>query len=254
MERAQGMQIYYLYHSAVCVVQKNVLLIFDYFLHKKGKKISDGFIHEDMIREADRIYVFVSHSHHDHYHPRIFKWARMNDHITYILDSTLPKVRTKAKTVIMSRGDTYEDDYISVQEFGSTDIGGSFYAVFDGTSFFHAGDLNNWHWKDDGNEKYSRVMKMYFERELKFIKSRVDHIDYAFFPVDKRMGSDYDEGADMFIDAMKPEHFIPIHFVDFDDTAAFAKKTCRQRYAGFGCKEIRAKAGIKKFLPNLKRI
>jgi hypothetical protein len=44
--------------------------------------------------------------------------------------------------------------------------------------------------------------------------------------VDKRLGRDYDEGADQFIEVMEPKVFIPIHFVDFADTDNYrAKKT-----------------------------
>ncbi|MDD5017571.1 MAG: MBL fold metallo-hydrolase [Eubacteriales bacterium] len=218
------MRLYFLYHSAVCVVLKKSLLIFDYFINRKGKNLEEGLVSDEDIKNAGSVYVFVSHAHHDHYNRRIYKWAALNDNITYILDSTVPKAHTKGKAVMLSRGESYDDGYLCVQEFGSTDIGGSFYVTCEGTSFFHAGDLNDWHWKDDGNARYSRVMKLYFERELKFIRSAVEHIDYAFFPVDRRIGSDYDEGADMFIDTMKPKYFVPIHFSHFDDTKAFSEK------------------------------
>ena len=218
------MHLYYLYHSAVCAVMDHSLLIFDYFLHKKGKNMAEGIVRDEDIKNAERVYVFVSHSHHDHYNARIFKWAKLNSNITFILDSTVPKAKSRENAVVLSRGETYDDGYLHVQEFGSTDIGGSFYVVCEGTSFFHAGDLNDWHWKDDGDEKYSRVMKMYFERELKYLKSEVDAIDFAFFPVDKRMGSDFDEGADTFIEKMKPKYFVPIHFGHFNDTEAFSQK------------------------------
>ncbi len=32
------------------------------------------------------------------------------------------------------------------------------------------------------------------------------------------------EGADIFIEMMKPANFVPVHFVDFADTIAFAAK------------------------------
>lgn len=218
------MRIYFLRNSAICIFLKKALLIFDYFEDKQGGGIKEGYISEQDIKNADRVYVFASHSHSDHFNRCIFEWAKYNQNITYILDSTIEDRPPLAEAVILTRGEKYEDGFVSVQEFGSTDIGGSFYVECQGKSFFHAGDLNNWHWKDEGDKRYSRVMEMFFLRELRLIRHRIKSIDYAFFPVDKRMGSDYDEGAHIFIDTMKPKYFVPIHFVDFNDTMAYKKK------------------------------
>ena len=218
------MQIYFLRHSAVCAVMKKSLLVFDYFMHEPGRGLRDGYISEENIKKACRVYAFASHAHQDHFNPCIFEWTAWNKNVTYILDETISKPEGGPNAVMLSRGKVYDDGYVRVQEFGSTDIGGSFYVECEGTSFFHAGDLNNWHWKDDGNLRHSQIMAAYFERELRFLKSRVKRIDYAFFPVDSRMGRDYGEGANLFIKTIQPRVFIPIHFVHFDDTAAFSKK------------------------------
>lgn len=218
------MTIYFLHHSAVAAVFGETLLIFDYYRHDNGKAIAQGHVSENEIRAAKRVYAFVSHVHHDHYNPRIFDWAELNDNVTYLLDDTVPEPNQRVNAVMMRRGETFEDETIRVTEFGSTDIGGSFLVQCEGTSLFHAGDLNFWHWRDEGDEKYSRQMALYFDREMKFLKKRAGDIDVAFFPVDKRMGTGYDEGADMFLGMMHPKLFVPIHFVDFVDTRMFADK------------------------------
>lgn len=218
------MRIYFLHHSAVCIWLDKALLIFDYYMHAPGKHMQDGYIDIADIKAAERVYVFVSHSHHDHYSRGIFGWAGAGVPVTYILDNTVPAAEAPDDAVFLTRGETFDDGYVHVCEYGSTDTGGSFYVECEGKSFFHAGDLNDWHWRDDGNERYSRVMKMYFERELRFLRHGVKHIDYAFFPVDKRMGSGFDEGVDMFIETMKPAVLIPIHFVDFLDTDVYREK------------------------------
>lgn len=218
------MHIYYLHHSAICVVIKDALLIFDYFIHEDNKGLECGHISNDDIKNAKRVYVFVSHMHFDHYNPVIFEWAQINANVTYILDDTVPQPGQDINAVMLRRDKTYEDRIIRVKEFGSTDIGGSFYVECMGKRFFHAGDFNLWHWKDEGNEDYTRKMSLLFERELEYIKNGVQGIDYAFFPVDKRMGTDHDEGADRFIEVMNPVNFVPIHFGEFGDTLAFCKK------------------------------
>jgi len=215
------MQIYFLHHSAICVVMEQSLLVFDFFMPGLGG-MAKGFISDEEIKNAKRVYVFVSHNHQDHYNPCIFEWDKLGSNITYLLDDTVTDTHKNA--VMMSSGDTFDDGYLRACEFGSTDIGGSFYVECEGQKLFHAGDFNYWHWKDEGDKNYTRQMKLYFERELKFLKAKVKTIDYAFFPVDKRMGSDYDEGADIFIQVMKPKNFVPIHILSFADSLDFAAK------------------------------
>ena len=216
------MHIYFLRHSAICIKLDDTLLIFDYFKHKHGGSIKSGFISNSDILGAKHVYFFVSHSHPDHFNRCIFDWAY--DHVRFILDDTVILSKMPQNVVLMHRGEVFQDDRLLVRAFGSTDIGSSYFVTCGGTSFFHAGDLNDWHWKDDGNVRYSRVMSRLFERELRYIQKQAESIDYAFFPVDKRMGSDFDSGADLFIKMIRPKHLIPIHFVDFTDTLAYSEK------------------------------
>ncbi|MGI5849098.1 MAG: MBL fold metallo-hydrolase [Christensenellales bacterium] len=218
------MHIYYLHHSSIAVLLDKSLLIFDYYRHRPDEGMDNGYVSDKEIMDAARVYVFVSHSHNDHYNPYIFEWEKINQNTTFILDSTVPIEQTQDKAIILNPGKSYDDGYLYVREFGSTDIGGSFYIECENLNFFHAGDFNYWHWKDDGNKKYTRAMKKYFDRELEFLSDHIKHIDYAFFPVDSRMGSDYDEGADMFIEMMAPKVFVPIHFADFADTKVYSDK------------------------------
>lgn len=216
------MNVYYLYHSAVAVKLDGCLLVFDYYRHKPHRGIEEGYIGEDELKEASRVYVFVSHSHSDHFNRCVYGWAAVNPHITYVLDEGIPGAPEDA--VKLGRGEEYGDGFLYVRAYGSTDIGVSFHVRCGGTSLFFAGDLNCWHWQDDGDIRYARVMRTWFDREMRFIRHGVGHIECAFFPVDKRMGSGYEEGPDKFIEMMKPAVFIPIHFVDFADTRAYAER------------------------------
>jgi L-ascorbate metabolism protein UlaG (beta-lactamase superfamily) len=217
------MRIYFLHHSAAAVVLDESLLIFDHYINER-KGMEYGTAGDDDLKSAGRVYVFASHSHYDHFNPAVFKWAKINPNITYILDSTIANTDASVNSVILSKGESFEDGYIRVMEFGSTDIGGSFFVQCEGKSFFHAGDFNYWHWRDDGDERYIRAMTKLFEREMKYIKENISGIDYAFFPLDSRMGSGYEEGPDIFIEAMKPRVFIPIHLKRFEDSQSYSKK------------------------------
>ena len=214
------MEIYFLYHSAVAVKIDDALLVFDYYRHKPGMGIGEGYIGARELNGASRVYVFASHAHSDHFDRCVFDWAAINPDTTYILDADIPGAPEGA--VRLSRGEEFVDDFLQVRAYGSTDIGVSFHVQAGGTSLFHAGDLNCWHWQDDGDARYAKIMRDWFDREMRFIRHGITRIDYAFFPVDKRMGSGFEEGPDKFIAIMKPRVFIPIHFVDFADTAAYA--------------------------------
>ncbi len=217
------MEIYYLHHSAIAIVLNKSLFVFDHFMND-GRGLLDGSVSDDDLKAAQSVYVFASHSHYDHYNKGVLEWAKVNQDTTYILDSTIVAKEEKANIVTLSPGGEFDDGYIYVREFGSTDEGGSFYVRCEGTSFFHAGDLNLWHWRDDGDERYTRLMGISFERKMRDIRDNISEIDYAFFPVDSRIGSGYDEGADMFIDIMKPKVFVPIHMNGFEDARAYSEK------------------------------
>ncbi len=216
------MEVWYLNHSAVAVKTDGALLVFDYYLHKRGKTIDEGFIGERELAAASRAYVFVSHKHSDHFNRCVFDWQAINPDITYVLDAGIPGVPKDA--VLLGRGEEYEDGFLHVHAYGSTDIGVSFHVQVGGTSLFHAGDLNCWHWQDDGDERYARVMRAWFDREMRFVRHGISNIDAAFFPVDKRQGRGYEEGPDKFIKIMKPSVLVPIHFVDFADTLGYAER------------------------------
>lgn len=216
------MNIFFLHHSAVAVEADKSLLVFDHY-RNENRGLEYGSVGDADLKSAERVYVFVSHSHSDHFNKGIYRWADINPNTVYILDSTVPAGK-RTNCIVLSKGKTYDDGYIYVEEFGSTDMGGSFFVTCEGKSFFHAGDFNFWHWRDDGDERYTRTMTKYFENELENIKAGIDGIDYAFFPVDKRMGSGYDEGASLFIEAMKPKVFIPIHLKDLKDSVEFSGK------------------------------
>ena len=114
----------------------------------------------------------------------------------------------------VKEGDMLVCDRISVKVFGSTDEGVSFLVSDGDVNVFHAGDLNNWHWKDESTPEEVNQAEHSF---LKIVEQIAEYpVDIAMFPVDARMGSDYDLGARQFIEKCKPVHFFPMHFQTTD--------------------------------------
>ena len=82
----------------------------------------------------------------------------------------------------------------------------------EGKTIFHAGDLNNWHWKDESTEQEVKEAEGNFLHEIKILKATCNNIDIALFPVDPRIGSDFARGAEQFIQQIHVKQFIPMHF------------------------------------------
>lgn len=78
--------------------------------------------------------------------------------------------------------------------------------------YFHAGDLNNWHWSEESTEEEIRKANGDFLAEVKYLKEKAPNIDLILFPVDRRMGKDYMKGAKQFIEQIKTTIFVPMHF------------------------------------------
>lgn len=217
--------IHYLYHSGFAVEMQEQILVFDYYPHEKTRQagLPDGIITQEDILNWSKAYVFVSHSHHDHYHPDIFTWQTHPD-IHYILSSDISQntIKTSAEhCFFMDPYETIEMEGLTVRTFGSTDLGVSFLVNAQGFRIFHAGDLNWWHWADESTQEELAEAECEFKREVSRIQGEA--IDLAFFPVDPRLGPDYHRGGNYFIETLRPKWFFPMHFADRADiTEAFA--------------------------------
>ncbi len=199
------MKVTYIYHSGVMIESKTCVLLFDYW---KGKLTFPA---------GKRRYVFVSHAHHDHYNPEVMEMGA-----TVIADEAIEN-QGKKDVYSVKSGDTLILDDLRVYVYGSTDEGVSFLVEHEGKRLFHSGDLNDWHWKDESTFDEIKEANKKFNAELD--KIPLLPLDLAMFPVDARMGSDFDEGAIVFIKRFKPDYFLPIHFTAHPDKVdEFARK------------------------------
>ena len=180
--------IYYLFHSGFAVEYKDYLLIFDYYRMPDNAAL-DGLAEKELINkivEAKHVFVFVSHSHYDHFNPKVFDWKRYNSSLTYILSSDVKdafsQAEKEAACLYLSPGDFIEKNGILVRAYGSTDLGVSFLVETGDLSIFHAGDLNWWHWADESTEQELMEEEKKFKDEVKKIEGK--KIDVMFFPVD----------------------------------------------------------------------
>lgn len=184
-------RVTYRKHSGFSIETENLDMLVDYIGggYAKGEK---------------PVIALVSHAHGDHRAPETVAFAE------HAVDCP-------------EAGQEFEIMGARIRTFGSTDEGVSFMIDIGGRRIFHAGDLNKWHWRSDGDTEWTEKAVRDFEAVMATLPG--ENIDLAMFPVDPRMGEGYDEGACEFNERMKPGIFIPMHFWDSPEAAlGFAEK------------------------------
>ena len=136
--------VWYLGHSAMAIKTHDNLLIFDYY---EDGRVSDtpgmanGCICPDEIA-GQKVTVFASHSHGDHYDPVIFDWREKVQDITYVLGFESDDKDVPAHEIIGPRQTRRYGD-LTVHTIKSNDSGVGFLVEVDGLKIFHAGDHAN---------------------------------------------------------------------------------------------------------------
>ena len=205
------MEISYLLNSGFLVQDEKTLLVFDDYEDPAG--IIDAAYDKG---DFDRLYIFVTHSHFEHFCTHIRAYAQKTNQ--YIFSSDLKhtkrvKIFPTKKIVYMKHYTEWQDDAIKVWSYDSTDVGTSFLVQTpSGKRIFHAGDFNWWYWDDDTPENIELAEKI-FKRQLKRLNKL--EADVALFPVDGRLGASQEKGAIEFAAKTNIKSFVAMHRVDY---------------------------------------
>lgn len=202
------MKVTYIDHSGFSLDLGDVIFLFDYV---KGEL---PYFHENK-----RIYVFSSHNHHDHFSPDIFALASKFSNIKFILsdDITIEKEvfpryfteeEIKNKIYFMGKDQSKQIDNLSIRTLGSTDAGVAFIVTYNYKSYYHAGDLNWWHWFGESSQ-YNENMERDFKKEIDKITD--EKFEVAFLPLDPRQEDAYWWGFDYFMRNTNSKTAIPMH-------------------------------------------
>lgn len=198
------MKITFLYHSAFLVELDRCTLLFDW----TGERPLPDF------DRKKPLYVFASHHHHDHYTPRIFSLGMEN--VTYILASCI-RLSAKRKESLgiddtrvyrLRAGITETIGDVTVRTIRSNDAGVAFVVHVEETSFFHAGDLNDWYWSEEAKEWNDRIAAG-FQKSLQELQDVV--VDVAFLPLDGRLGDAFYWGFHKFMQQIQCRLAFPMH-------------------------------------------
>ncbi|MDD4514957.1 MBL fold metallo-hydrolase [Massilibacteroides sp.] len=207
------MQLTYIYHSCYLLETEKFNLIFDYY-KDSGDKPRSGIIHDRILSDKKPLYVFSSHFHPDHFNRDILAWKSLRKDILYIFSKDILENQKAGagEGLYLTKGEEYKDKNLYVKAFGSTDVGISFYIETEGKTIFHAGDLNNWHWKDESTPEEIKEAEDFYERELNDVAKEIRQLDVAMFPIDPRLGTDFMKGAIQFITRIPVKTLLPMHF------------------------------------------
>ena len=204
---SKQIKITHYYHSGFSVEFEDLLFIFDYWTGEHQDIPQNRQITSEFLRGFRQVYVLISHEHPDHLDPVVFSWKAPTP-IQYIISFDMPAgIRGQR----MAPGDEFSpEEGITLKTFDSTDLGVSFLLDLKGTTVFHAGDLNFWHWRNESTPNEISEAEIDFQKAVRPLEK--ERIDIAFFPVDPRQGSMFEAGANYFILCVKPRLMIPMHY------------------------------------------
>ena len=207
-------KVTYLDHSGFAVSAPTAIMVFDYY-KDPDKKL------EKVLREhpdpAVPVVFFVTHHHPDHFNTSIFELAQDRKRYYVLSNDIFSKLVPKKGLSVawMSPGDTVDqvEGIKEIHAYGSTDAGVSFYITMpEGTTIFHAGDLNDWHWNEESTPREAAHEEAKFMKIVNRIAEDHPEIEIVMFPVDARLGKDFAKGAQLFLDKVKVDFFFPMHF------------------------------------------
>lgn len=217
----------HLYHSGFAIETVNHFLLFDYTEPAgapEKNSLHAGSIDLDMLAAKKKIYVFITHHHKDHFMPSVLDWQDRYPDIQVIAGFDVPMSSAKNRHH-MSPHQKLKVNEVMVESFESTDDGVSFYVQVDHLSFFHAGDLNWWHWKEFSSEEQVREEED-FKAAIHHLRDK--NIDVAFIPVDPRLEESFYLAGQYVIETLKPTLLVPMHFgLHFEVTKRFAEMVSR---------------------------
>lgn len=189
-------KVTYLDHSGFLVELEDAYFLFDYY---KGRL--------PQIDLEKKMFVFVSHVHHDHYRKDIFNLRKHFREIRYVLSSDI-EIKAEKDIVQMQPNEKKEVMGAEIRTLRSTDEGVAFVVHYAGKTIYHAGDLNWWHWEGE-DPVWNRNMEADFRRYAEPLRGR--KIDLAMLPLDPRLGEDGFRGPRYFLELADIRRFLPMH-------------------------------------------
>jgi L-ascorbate metabolism protein UlaG (beta-lactamase superfamily) len=201
--KAGEARIWYLGHCGFAVRTAGQLLIFDYQQRRDGQEprvrpdkrgLDTGWIDPAEIRN-DRVRVFVSHSHDDHFDPVVFTWRPAIPDIKYFFG--WKAADDPAYNYLVGPRATYSADGLEIFTINSHHSGVpevAFLVKVDGLAIYHNGDY-----------------QMDYRADFPYLQTHARTIDLMFVPPVAREDLAYAiQNKDLF-DRFRPKGVFPMH-------------------------------------------
>ena len=192
------MVVTYIEHSGFSVELPECTLLFDYYLGKLPE-----------FPKEHPLIVFASHVHGDHFQKKIFQLREQYQEVYFVLSDDIPKKYDAPDVIWVSSDVKVTVAGCEITCLKSTDEGVAFLVKCGEKTIYHAGDLNWWHWEEEG-AAYNDEMKQKYQREVDKLEGC--KIDAAFVPVDPRLDDAYFWGIDYFMRKTDTKVVFPMHF------------------------------------------
>ena len=207
------MRVTHLYHSGFTVEFDECVLLFDW----NPRDFSEAALGPKIPETCGRLYVFVSHTHGDHYTPAIWNVGKAHSgaEVTFIVDEAVAAMAPdddSLDVVSCEPEQIYEiDELMEVTTLNSTDEGLAFCVDVCGKTIYHGGDLSVWWWpnRDMLDNMRSESNCHYY---LEILEGK--HIDLAMLPITPRAGADGDRGIELFMVQVGADVVVPMHYGD----------------------------------------
>jgi len=193
--------IWHLGHSADLLKIGGRVLVFDYPYGSEANSEWVYYLDPNQLK-IEKVYVFASHPHGDHYNSAILTWKNYIPRIKYILSSDFKRYPEDA--TLISPGRVVEVDDIKIRAYPSTDAGVAFSVYVDGKHIYFAGDNGFWNW--DGKKSEDQ----YIDKDLAGLDRTVP-MDIAFQVCDPKAAGVGDGGVGIFAVTFQPKLLVPIH-------------------------------------------
>lgn len=214
--------IIYIHHNCFILKESSRTFLFDYpgesYLTPRMREIATNEL------RGSQAFIFVSHSHQDHFNPKIVDLAKLTANARMIISDDIlkshPRLEKAENCLIVKPEAVYELDEVKITTFSSNDLGVAYLIQSGNLTIYFGGDLAKWSW-DEFTPEERRWMEEHFQ---KTIDSLAKHrIDIAFENTDSRLPNW--AGAADFISTVQPELFVPMHtFGDLDSLGRFVQE------------------------------
>ncbi len=218
------MNITYIAHSGFLVEWDKFYTLFDWW---KGDL--------PQLDPEKPLLVFASHSHEDHFDPKIFRLLAEYPETRFFLSHDIRLATRRWEKLgmtdeIFARVTSIRVDSLLATEAGgealtirtinSTDAGVAFLLSAEGKLVYHAGDLNWWHWEEEGR-LYCTNMAASYRRAIEKLAAAVRDeaadsgcapvIDAAMAPLDPRLENAADMGIEYLLKNVAVRKVFPMH-------------------------------------------